>query len=458
MPAILEPPIHHIQQKKNGQQKLLSKLLGSGFFLVALVIHLVALIVLGGWVVATQIIPVKDLRDPDVFIDTGKSGQTSAEPVPADPVATDPSIDPSPMTQPSTEFKAPDIKTIIMADAGPGAFQIPDPGISTGSTIIVATEGNIRTPAKLRPPVPRISTQQIDRERLNKIRDRIGESTHGKGYDIGKTDKNGVTGVQATFTCYVAQYQGGDWDHNVKLSPDGKRITYGAIPNLMTQISRWNKRLKAQVEAVPLNLSDRAALFNSKPPVAFIYFTGHKDFKLTEAEVSNLRDFLMAGGVIWGDAGMPGENSRFDIAFRREMRRILPDDDQAFQAIDDKHEIFRQKGSLAKTVPSGINYFQNPIQVMMVGDQIGVIYTMNSYGNLWQVALDKDEKIVEVYDEGSEKKPNETYTNRALWSRRQTYYRNVNRDSVIQAYRLGMNIVVHLLLQYQDALEKGPRS
>ena len=31
------------------------------------------------------------------------------------------------------------------------------------------------------------------------------------------------------------------------------------------------------------------------------------------------------GGAIWGDNALPGWGSRFDVAFRREMKRVVPD-------------------------------------------------------------------------------------------------------------------------------------
>ena len=58
------------------------------------------------------------------------------------------------------------------------------------------------------------------------------------------------------------------------------------------------------------------------------------DFKLTDQEVKNLGEYLRSGGCIWGDSSLPGQRSRFDIAFRREMLRLMPELNQKWHEID----------------------------------------------------------------------------------------------------------------------------
>ncbi|MDZ4742200.1 MAG: DUF4159 domain-containing protein [Verrucomicrobiota bacterium] len=428
-------------------------LMASRFFLIALGLHVALLAIFGGIVIVEAVKHVVTGQFESTDFIAMPPGPPPAPPSDANPNEVDVEI---PQTD-VAETSAPDMKDIIVSENASAPSFMPEINVSAsvGPNVekIQTQVKNIPTPTAARKSAPAMS-----KERLSSINTRMSTGAEGSTpFGVGNTAGGGVTGVQGQFTCYVAKYAGGDWDQNIKLSADGQRVEFGGIPNLMTQITRWNKRLKANVQGVPLDLSDRNALFGSKPPVAFVYFTGHKDFKLTDAEVTNIRDFLLAGGVIWGDAGMPGRNSRFDIAFRREMRRVLPDPDQDFQPIDDRHPIFTQKGSLLKTTPSGINFYKEPIEVMMIGDQIGVLYTMNSYGKIWQVALNDKDKVLEQFDEGTQKAPNQTYTNFALWSRRNTYYRNVNNDTVVLAYKLGINVVVHLLLQYQAVLVSAPK-
>jgi hypothetical protein len=57
-----------------------------------------------------------------------------------------------------------------------------------------------------------------------------------------------------------------------------------------------------------------------KHPV--IYMTGLRDFTFTEKEILRLRTYLQSGGVLIADAA--AGRKAFDVAFRREIARVLP--------------------------------------------------------------------------------------------------------------------------------------
>jgi hypothetical protein len=77
-----------------------------------------------------------------------------------------------------------------------------------------------------------------------------------------------------------------------------------------------------------------------------LYMTGHDDFKLAAEEVTRLREYVKLGGVIFADACC-GRKS-FDLAFRREIARVLPDVKLAVLPID--HEIYRSTGEPVRAV------------------------------------------------------------------------------------------------------------
>lgn len=56
-----------------------------------------------------------------------------------------------------------------------------------------------------------------------------------------------------------------------------------------------------------------------------LLMTGHYDFEFTDEEIDNLRDYLHRGGVVLASAA--AGLRPFDVAFRREMRRVLPEHD-----------------------------------------------------------------------------------------------------------------------------------
>jgi len=252
----------------------------------------------------------------------------------------------------------------------------------------------------------------------------------------------GVTGTgkstRAKFACYWAIYEGGDWNCNPT-----------ALTNLVTQVARWSRnRIQQKAEPVPIVVSSKD-LFTIKPP--FIFITGHKDFRFTEEEVENLRQYLHAGGAIWADNSLPGRRSRFDMAFRREMKRVLTDKD--FETLPDDHPIMFSYYQLLRKLPAGMNGYQEPIEVIrLIANEIAVVYTLNAYGDLWECALDENDRIDRyLYRLG----PRQAYHK---WGPHfgsyftSTHYRNVNDESVVAAYRLGINIVVHLLNRYDDRL------
>ncbi len=94
----------------------------------------------------------------------------------------------------------------------------------------------------------------------------------------------------------------------------------------VAKVVEWShNNLKAEVVPEPLAIGG-PDLMTKRPP--FIFFTGHKDFHLSDQEIKNLADYLQVGGAIWGDNALAGRGSRFDVAFRREMKKVVPDLDK----------------------------------------------------------------------------------------------------------------------------------
>lgn len=243
------------------------------------------------------------------------------------------------------------------------------------------------------------------------------------------------------FTAYIGRYNG-NWHSTVRLN-DGK-ITAGSLPNLLYVTSKWSqdkiRTNERNVQAIPL---DSDEIFTTRPP--FIFLTGTRDFKLTDKEVENLQKYIRLGGAIWGDSSVPGERSGFDIAFEREMKRVLGDS-VPFEALAENHPVLT-KGYFPKVkeLPSGINHYREPVRVMRWGGEIAIIHTRNDYGDMWQIGLDKDGKI------DLSRNVNGQYVAMSdnLWSNRGTYIRNVEQPTVEQAYKFGINMIFHLITRWE---------
>jgi len=161
----------------------------------------------------------------------------------------------------------------------------------------------------------------------------------------------------------------GDWDP-----------TPHALPNLMKYIQA-NTKLKVQFARQAVRL-DSPDLFNH--PV--LYMTGLRDFKLTDSEMANLRTYLAAGGVLIADAA--AGRRAFDVAFRREITRVVADSPLA--ALDADHPVFTMPYAidavelsplLAATVAARA---RPALEGVTVDGRLAVIYSPVSLSNGWE--------------------------------------------------------------------------
>jgi hypothetical protein len=246
------------------------------------------------------------------------------------------------------------------------------------------------------------------------------------------------------FTPAIAKYSGGNWDCAYSVR-DG--IALGALPNLLEFLSQVSEgRIKANFRKVePLQIdSDR--IFAAKPP--FILFTGTRDFKLTEKEVANLQKYVRLGGAIWGDSPVPGRGSPFEIAFRREMKRVMPDMDKDFVPLEPNDPLFKHNPFFPElnTQPPGLNQSKEPASVMRYFGSISIIFTINGYSEMWRFGLAQSGKEWTVVS--------------PPFSQNETAYFTPPKKALEDSYKFAVNLITHLLTRWEDvprqAEEAGP--
>jgi len=162
----------------------------------------------------------------------------------------------------------------------------------------------------------------------------------------------------------------GDWD------PDP-----GAAANLLKHVqSETTLKVRFRREAVDLRKDE---IFEH--PV--LYITGHDDFRFADEEVARLREYLNMGGVVVGDACC-GRKS-FDLAFRREFARVLPD--SKLEALPVDHEIYRASGEPIRSVkykPAVVKTHPDlkapVLEGMTLGGSLAVIYSPLDLGCGWE--------------------------------------------------------------------------
>jgi len=394
------------------------RLAQSRFFTISLVFHLILVALLGSWVIIEKTTPPRDMEASIL-------AREPVAPAPPDhsqsPILPPDALNPSQQAfQPSPQSSWDIIRT---PNPGPSSFHAP---VTPGPSVVDAR--------LLQPPEPPGLSHGLSRAD-QKV---IGDFTNWREPSAGK--------MAFSFTAYLGRYQGGNWNSTVRIR--NGVITGGSLPNLLYAMSKWSKdKIKTNERNVKAISLDSDELITARPP--FVFLTGSRDFKLTEKEVENLRLYIRHGGAVWGDSSVPGRRSAFDLAFRREMSRVLPDGGQAFEPLPASHEIFANGYyKQIREVPSGINHYREPVEVMRWSGEIAIIHTVNDYGDMWQVGLDKDGQIDTSRNEHGEY----VALNPALWNYRGTYVRNVEQPAVEQSYRFGINMVLHLLTRWEDRL------
>jgi hypothetical protein len=393
------------------------KLTHSAFFLGALLFHLVIFLIVAAWIIFPQAPPQPD-------------GPRISSPRVAENLPHKPEVLPKPPELDASANANAQVPTVTRTFSE-SDFKIPisSIGVTGPQTIIEPT-----------PPKKVLGNHGMSDDRRVKIlRGVLLYRTPGQ---IADHDPS------ATFPVYVAAYAKGDWACNIRLDSSGN-IVGGSIPDLAAKISEWSHgHVNAQVVPKPLDIGS-PDLLNKMPP--FIFFTGHKDFVLTDQEIGNLQAYLENGGLIWGDNALPGHGSRFDVAFRREMKRVVPDIDKDFEPVTMDADVFTKSKFAISQVPQGMNYYSEPIEHLDIDGKFAILYTPNDYSDLYAMrVLPGDTQIAPTSN--SRRYTSPLITSGSLLSNNNIYFRNFTLESALAVHRLGMNIVIHLLTRFDDEL------
>lgn len=390
----------------------------SGYFLGALLLHLVIILMIATWIIFPRFIPPDD--------DFAKTFVPPSQAPP--PPAT------SPPTMPVPTHTIPNPTAVISSTAPAPSFNVPLPDLNTTTKI---TQTIVAPTVKALPGLT---------SRLTGIKATV--AAWGRDANNIRNSNGDPHNVKATFPVYLAKYADGDWGCNVVLK-DGN-IVAGSLPNLVEKINEWSHgNITGKVVPQPLDIGT-SELLDKKPP--FIFFTGHKDFTLTQTEIENLRNYLQNGGAIWGDNAMAGEGSRFDVAFRREMKRVIPDADKNFEPVPMTHEIFTKSWYTISKLPTGMNYYAEPIQHIDLDGKLAILYTPNNYSDLMCL------HILPGDNEGDYSLPPKyhLYTLMTFYYHKQIFFRNFELESALDVDRLGMNIIGFLLVRFDEELRMTP--
>lgn len=149
---------------------------------------------------------------------------------------------------------------------------------------------------------------------------------------------------------------GGDW-----------YVGPSTLPNLLDQI-RTRTGLPVADRPVTVRLTDPALWTHP-----FLFITGHGNIRFSEEEVTNLRRYLLAGGFLLAD-----DCYGMDESFRREMRRVFPD--QELVELPTTHPIFQTFYELPDGLPKIHLHDDKPAQGFGIfqGGRLVVFYAYES--------------------------------------------------------------------------------
>jgi hypothetical protein len=157
------------------------------------------------------------------------------------------------------------------------------------------------------------------------------------------------------------------------------------VPALVQHGGRWDARLSAlrrlswelqrrtsievSLDVRPLQLSS-PKLFDHP----FLYFGGEGDFPALRAEeLENLRRYLTFGGFVFADANDGSDGQGFDLAFRREMARVLPQ--SPLTPVQLSHVVFKSF-FLLDGAPGRL--LKKPqLEGCLVGKRAAILYSQN---------------------------------------------------------------------------------
>ncbi|MFZ4777086.1 MAG: DUF4159 domain-containing protein [Terrimicrobiaceae bacterium] len=404
-------------------QKLIDKFSNSRDFTISFVLHVILVAIFGTTVLFQAVQEPPDFEgESSGFV--GGDTASLTPPNPNQPVPPQPNVTITPT--------ASSVNTITTVAPSPVNFTMAP---------MVITPVNPTTPpaAQMAAPKPTsVGSDGLSGAQASAIKAFTG------GWGKGSGSGTGTRNREFEFIAYIGQYAGGNWNSTVRVV--NNVIENGSLPNLLYFMSSWSKnKVKTNYKNVKALRLDSDELFSVKPP--FIFLTGTRDFRLSDKEVENLQKYVRLGGAIWGDSSVPGRNSRFDIAFRREMKRVIPDVDKEWEALPPNHPIYTQTYfPEVKEVPPGLNYYREPIYTLKIYGEVAIIYTPNDYGDMWQIGLNEQGQV----DMRKNEKHAFVAINDVIWNNRETYLRNITPESLSITYKFGTNVVIHLLTRWEN--------
>jgi hypothetical protein len=169
------------------------------------------------------------------------------------------------------------------------------------------------------------------------------------------------------------RYDSGDWDYNPKVAANvlDAVVQYTEIPVYPQEIVIAPD--SRELEAFP-----------------FVFMTGHKLVRFSQAERDNLVRFVEAGGLLFSDDCNHDVDGLYARSFEDEMRRTFPGPD-TLAKLPDAHPLYRSFFEFAGGPPQtghelngwGDDMVHDYLRGVESRGRLGVLYSNKDYGCEW---------------------------------------------------------------------------
>jgi len=169
--------------------------------------------------------------------------------------------------------------------------------------------------------------------------------------------------INAQEIALVKYSGGGDWYANPT-----------SLPNL---IKFCNENIGTKIETKPITIELSSSALFLYP---FIHITGHGNVVFNDAEIQNLRKYLLGGGFLHID-----DNYGMDEYIRREMKRVFPEMD--FVEISKSHLVFQEPYAFPNGIPKIHEHDNQPPQAfgLFKDEKLICLYTYETdLGDGWE--------------------------------------------------------------------------
>ena len=156
---------------------------------------------------------------------------------------------------------------------------------------------------------------------------------------------------------------GGDWYANPT-----------SLPNL---IKYANQTINTNIKLKPATVEPGSSEIFSYP---FVHMTGHGNVVFSDADIINLRNYLLSGGFLHAD-----DNYGMDQYIRREIKRIFPNNDLV--EIPANHPIFQKPNLFVNGLPKIHEHDGKRAQAfgVFVDNRLVLLYTYEcDLGDGWE--------------------------------------------------------------------------